>query len=89
MVPKPPASTDWFLPKRYGYGAGLPIAWQGWALMLAYLILFTGMALSMTRLQGFAAALIIIAMIATTLIFVRIVARHTKGGWRWRSGETD
>ena len=21
----------WFAPKRFGYGAGLPIAWQGWA----------------------------------------------------------
>lgn len=20
---------DWFAPKRFGYGAGLPIAWQG------------------------------------------------------------
>ena len=27
----------WFAPKRYGYGTGLPISWQGWlatALML-------------------------------------------------------
>ena len=24
----------WFAPKRYGFGAGLPIAWQGWALLL-------------------------------------------------------
>ncbi len=23
----------WFTPKRYGYGAGLPVAWQGWALL--------------------------------------------------------
>ena len=27
---------DWFAPKRYGYGTGLPIAWQGWALLAAY-----------------------------------------------------
>ena len=23
---------SWFAPKRYGYGAGAPISWQGWAL---------------------------------------------------------
>ena len=27
---------DWFAPKRFGYGAGLPIAWQGWVVMAAY-----------------------------------------------------
>ena len=27
----------WFAPERYGYGAGLPIAWQGWALIGAYI----------------------------------------------------
>ena len=23
--------SEWFAPKRYGIGAGLPISWQGWA----------------------------------------------------------
>ena len=27
---------EWFAPKRYGYGAGLPITWQGWAIVLGY-----------------------------------------------------
>ena len=26
----------WFAPKRYGYGAGLPLTWQGWVLCLVY-----------------------------------------------------
>ena len=26
---------DWFAPKRYGYGSGMPIAWQGWVLSAA------------------------------------------------------
>ncbi len=25
----PSGDALWFAPKRYGYGAGLPIAWQG------------------------------------------------------------
>lgn len=29
----------WFAPKRYGYGTGLPIAWQGWTLLGGYLML--------------------------------------------------
>ena len=27
---------EWFAPKRYGYGAGLPISWQGWALTIGF-----------------------------------------------------
>ena len=28
--------ADWFASKRYGLGAGLPMAWQGWVLTLGY-----------------------------------------------------
>lgn len=29
----------WFPKKKYGYGWGLPITWQGWAVFLAYITL--------------------------------------------------
>lgn len=29
----------WFPPKRYGYGWGWPVAWQGWAVLLGYIAL--------------------------------------------------
>ena len=32
----------WFPAKRYGWGWGLPIRWQGWVVMLAYLALVVG-----------------------------------------------
>jgi hypothetical protein len=28
---------DWFHPKKYGYGAGLPMRWQAWVLLAAYI----------------------------------------------------
>ena len=30
---------EWFAPKRYGYGPGVPISWQGWALVAGYVAL--------------------------------------------------
>jgi hypothetical protein len=27
----------WFAAKTYGWGWGMPLTWQGWAVMLAYL----------------------------------------------------
>ena len=75
----------WFAPKRFGYGAGLPISWQGWAVTLAYAVLI---ALSSFAIRyswvGYAS---IVTMLTAT--FMVICARTTKGGWRWRWGEKD
>ena len=30
---------EWFAARRYGIGSGPPIAWQGWAVLGAYLVL--------------------------------------------------
>lgn len=32
----------WFAPKRLGYGAGLPIAWQGWLLLGGHVAVILG-----------------------------------------------
>jgi hypothetical protein len=29
----------WFPAKRYGWGWGLPVAWQGWVVLAAFIIL--------------------------------------------------
>lgn len=76
---------DWFAPKRYGYGAGLPISWQGWALLLGYLALLGVSSLLLPRTWiGYAS---VVTML--TAVFIVIVARTTRGGWRWRWGEKD
>jgi len=77
----------WFAPKRYGYGAGLPIAWQGWALLAGYIAVM----LAPTPLlewdpilgTGIAAAV----WIAATALFLWLAKRKTRGGWRFRNGE--
>ena len=32
----------WFPAKRYGWGWGPPSAWQGWAVLVTYLVLVLG-----------------------------------------------
>ncbi|RZP17847.1 MAG: hypothetical protein EVA34_10565 [Erythrobacter sp.] len=79
----------WFAPKRFGYGAGLPIAWQGWALLAGYIAVM----LAPTPLlewdpilgTGIAAA----AWIVASALFLWVAKRKTRGGWRWRHGERD
>lgn len=76
---------EWFAPKRYGYGAGLPISWQGWTLTLGFVVLTVGLAIWLRGrpLQLFA------AIVPLSVAFVVISARSTRGGWRWRWGEED
>ena len=76
----------WWAPQRYGYGAGLPIAWQGWAMSLAYALVVTGAAIGLLphRIPAFLA----ITLAATALLVV-VAARRTQGGWHWRWGGKD
>lgn len=76
---------EWFAPKRYGYGAGLPISWQGWALTIGFVLLTIVLSIWMADrpLQ------LLAAMIPIAAVFVVICARTTRGGWRWRWGEKE
>jgi len=76
---------EWFAPKRYGYGAGLPISWQGWVVTLGFsgLLIGTAVLFKDQPLKLFAVAV----PLTVTLMF--ICARTTRGGWRWRWGERD
>jgi hypothetical protein len=76
---------EWFEPKRYGYGAGLPIAWQGWAVMAAFFLVAAAAAFC------FAGRPLILASILApaTIVLLVITARTTRGGWRWRWGNSD
>jgi hypothetical protein len=79
----------WFASKRFGYGAGLPIAWQGWVLLLSYLGLTIGAGLlAANGGAGPRGAMIAVVLVATAT-FVAIVHRRTAGGWRWRWGDRD
>lgn len=75
----------WFAPKRYGYGAGLPIAWQGWALMGFYILVLAAAGLLIPRSL---IAYLSVVTVATALLLI-VCARKTRGGWRWRWGEED
>lgn len=74
----------WFAPKKLGYGAGLPIAWQGWALLISYMAVLLGAGLLLeSGGQIGLVAFIAITVIATILLLL-IARRRTEGGWKWR-----
>ena len=76
---------EWFSQKRYGYGAGLPIAWQGWVLTIGYVavILLTSFLIPLSL------SLYLALVFTLTGLYLLIVSKTTRGGWRWRKGEKD
>ena len=75
----------WFSAKRYGFGSGLPISWQGWAVTILYLAVVLGSAILFDdRWRPLSAT-----VIPATLMFMLVCARTTRGGWRWRWGNED
>ena len=75
-------SKPWFRQKSFGYGAGLPVAWQGWALLAAHIVLLVGLG---ALLRDKPAALVAV-VITAALLPMPLYAARTEGGWRWRWG---
>ncbi len=75
----------WFPAKRYGWGWGFPITWQGWVVLLVYLVLLFVGTSEYLRTQNpmFFAYLAVITL-------ALIVVCYQKGeAPRWRWGEDD
>ena len=77
----------WFRVKRFGYGAGLPCRWEGWAVLLGYLALVTAVsAIGAPHVASHPLAYAA-AILAPTLLVIWIAWRKSDGPWRWRNGE--
>ena len=75
----------WFRAKKFGYGAGLPIKWQGWVVLGSYVLAMVGLGLlsdSNGEIPTLATAAL---MLIVTAVFVVIVRKRTDGGWKWRA----
>ena len=75
---------EWFAPKRYGYGAGLPVAWQGWTVFVGFLAVMIASAVFLAPRNLLACLALVISL---TIAFVLIARMTTRGGWRWRWGD--
>jgi hypothetical protein len=70
----------WFAPKRFGYGAGMPIAWQGWVMLAAHMALLFGVSVLLQRHP----LAMILSLIFVAFAPLPLYARKTRGGWQWR-----
>lgn len=61
----------WFPAKKHGVGWGLPVVWQGWAVLLAYLgLVFAGVLAIQSRPVMIIPFVIYVLLLSAALIFI-------------------
>lgn len=72
----------WFPAKKYGWGWGFPITWQGWLFLLLWvLVLFAGIVFLMDQMNSFAFWSFNIVMVAILITVCWVKGEKPK--WRW------
>lgn len=75
----------WFAPKSFGYGAGLPVRWQGWAMLGGHVAaILLGTWLLRDRPAPTLAWVLLVGLLP-----LPIYAAKTRGGFHWRWGRRD
>ena len=73
----------WFPAKRYGWGWGPPVCWQGWVFLLLWIAASSGSAyFAIVRLEKFWLFFIFEAILIGVLILVCLL-KGEKPGWHW------
>lgn len=77
----PPAQKKiWFPAKRYGWGWGPPVCWQGWAVMAVWVSLLVAGQVLLVRHIGWFAAYVAVLVIG---LFAICFWKGEKPRWRW------
>ena len=71
----------WFRVKKYGYGVGLPITWQGWLLLFGYIFTIAITAVLHSKAASF------VALLVLTPIVLGVAYLRSDEDWRWRNGD--
>jgi hypothetical protein len=72
----------WFPAKRYGWGWGLPVRWQGWLVFAVYAALLYG-GIYYFKGQRNAAGLMLFVLGLTAVLIVIMVIKGERPRWRW------
>ena len=72
----------WFPAKRYGWGWGFPIAWQGWVVFAAFVLLLVVGAYLFPPKKALAGYLIYVAVVSAALVGV-CWFKGEPPRWRW------
>ena len=72
----------WFPAKRYGWGWGLPIAWQGWAVLMGFLSLLV-LGVRLFPPEESMLTFVVYVGVLTALLFAICYVKGEPPRWRW------
>ena len=72
----------WFRAKSYGWGWGLPVAWQGWLVLATYVCLAVLGAVWLVRPQQ-AVAYFVYMLLLTSVLTAVCWFKGERPTWRW------
>jgi hypothetical protein len=76
------SSKYWFPAKKYGWGWGLPITWQGWAITFGYFVTIVAGAMLLDPSRNMVPYLLLVA-VATGGLLSTCWAKGEPPSWRW------
>jgi hypothetical protein len=82
-MPRP--NDYWFPAKRYGWGWGPPVAWQGWAILIAWIAVLAAGALRL--IPGHPVAFLLLAVVMAALLTFICYVTGEPPQWRWGGGD--
>jgi hypothetical protein len=74
----------WFSAMKYGIGWGLPTAWQGWVVLLAYIVLVLSGIRILRISPGFIVVFILYVLFLTVILFLICWKKGEKPELRWK-----
>ncbi|MGF6854883.1 hypothetical protein [Paraburkholderia sp. CI3] len=77
-----PSREYWFPAKRYGWGWGLPLRWQGWLTLLAYFVLL-GVVVFRFQPAGHPLTFALLVALLTVALVVVCWLKGEPPRWRW------
>jgi drug/metabolite transporter (DMT)-like permease len=72
----------WFPAKRYGWGWGPPVVWQGWLVLVVY-VLLAALGMVLFRLPAALAAYLLYLAVITTAFIGVCYWKGEPPKWRW------
>lgn len=72
----------WFPAKTYGWGWGVPSAWQGWVVLAAFAILMAAGGVFLMPSYG-PAAFVVYTMVLSVLLVAICWLKGEPPAWRW------
>jgi len=77
-----PESGYWFRAKRYGWGWGLPLKWQGWAVLGVFGVLL-GVGSAVISPAAHPVSYVLYVGVLSTLLVGTCYAKGEPPKWRW------